>query len=76
MDPNGELGEGLKEMKGPYLASVGGEALGPVKDWCPSVEECWGGEAGVDGLVGEHAHRSRVRQVGIRGLQRGNLERV
>jgi hypothetical protein len=26
-----ELGEGLKELKGPYLASVGGEALGPVK---------------------------------------------
>jgi hypothetical protein len=26
-----ELGEGLKELKGPYLALVGGEALGPVK---------------------------------------------
>jgi hypothetical protein len=26
-----ELGEGLKELKGPYLASMGGEALGPVK---------------------------------------------
>jgi hypothetical protein len=26
-----ELGEGLKELKRPYLASVGGEALGPVK---------------------------------------------
>jgi hypothetical protein len=26
-----ELGEGLKELKGPYLASVGGEDLGPVK---------------------------------------------
>jgi hypothetical protein len=26
-----ELGEGLKELKGSYLASVGGEALGPVK---------------------------------------------
>jgi hypothetical protein len=25
-----ELGEGLKDLKGPYLASVGGEALGPV----------------------------------------------
>jgi hypothetical protein len=25
------LGEGLKELKGPYLASMGGEALGPVK---------------------------------------------
>jgi len=29
--PIKELGEGLKELKGPYLASVGGEALGPVK---------------------------------------------
>jgi hypothetical protein len=26
-----ELGEGLKELKGPYLASMEGEALGPVK---------------------------------------------
>jgi hypothetical protein len=26
-----ELEEGLKEMKGSYLASVGGEAFGPVK---------------------------------------------
>jgi hypothetical protein len=26
-----ELGEGMKEMKGTYLASVGGEALSPVK---------------------------------------------
>jgi hypothetical protein len=26
-----EIGEGLKELKGTYLASVGGEALGPVK---------------------------------------------
>jgi hypothetical protein len=26
-----ELGEGLKVLKEPYLASVGEEALGPVK---------------------------------------------
>jgi hypothetical protein len=26
-----ELEEELKELMGPYLASVGGEALGPVK---------------------------------------------
>ena len=26
-----ELGEGVKELKGPYLASVGGEALDTVK---------------------------------------------
>jgi hypothetical protein len=28
-----------------------GEALGPVKDQCPSVEECPDREAGVGGLV-------------------------
>jgi hypothetical protein len=26
-----KLGEGLKELKGPYLASMGREVLGPVK---------------------------------------------
>jgi hypothetical protein len=26
-----ELGERLKELEGPYLASMGGESLGPVK---------------------------------------------
>jgi hypothetical protein len=26
-----KLGEGLKDMKGPYMASVGREALGPIK---------------------------------------------
>jgi hypothetical protein len=26
-----ELGEGLKELKKPYLASMGGQTLGPVK---------------------------------------------
>jgi hypothetical protein len=26
-----ELGGGLKELKEPYLTSMGGEALGPVK---------------------------------------------
>jgi hypothetical protein len=30
--PMEELGEGLKELKGPYLASMGVEALGPIKD--------------------------------------------
>jgi hypothetical protein len=34
-----ELGEELKELKGPYLASLGGEDVGLVKAWCPSVEE-------------------------------------
>ena len=27
----GTDGEGMKELKGPYLASMGGEALGPVE---------------------------------------------
>jgi hypothetical protein len=26
-----ELGEGLKELKGSYVVSMGGEALGPLK---------------------------------------------
>jgi hypothetical protein len=30
-NPMKELGKGLKELKGPYLASMGGEALDPVK---------------------------------------------
>jgi hypothetical protein len=28
---NGGVRRGVKELKGPYLASTGGEALGPVK---------------------------------------------
>jgi hypothetical protein len=35
-----ELEEGLKELKGLYVESVGGEALGRVNAWCPNVEEC------------------------------------
>ena len=54
---------------------MGEEALGPVKVCCPSVEECWGTEAGVDRAEGEHPHGSRVKGVGIGYLQRGNLER-
>ena len=38
---------------------MGGEDLGPVKAKCPCVGECQGGEAGVDGHVGEYHHRSR-----------------
>ena len=48
------------------------EALGPVKDGCPSVGECQGGEAGMDRRVGEHPHRSRGRGYGMGGFQRGN----
>jgi len=29
--PLEKLGKGLKELKGPFLASMGGESLGPVK---------------------------------------------
>jgi hypothetical protein len=35
-----ELWEGLKELEGPYLASMRGKALGSVKARCPSEEEC------------------------------------
>ena len=37
-----QLREGLqelKELKGPYLAFMGGEALGPVKAWDQDCEE-------------------------------------
>jgi hypothetical protein len=40
---------------------MGGEALGAVKARCPSVGECEGWEAVVDGWVGKHPHRSRGR---------------
>jgi hypothetical protein len=36
----------------PCWASMGGEALGPVKVQCPSVGECQGGEEGMGGCVG------------------------
>jgi hypothetical protein len=36
----------------PCRASMGGEALGPVKARCPSVGEYQGGEAGVSGVGG------------------------
>ena len=39
-----------------------GEALGPVKDQCPSVGECQDREAGVGGLV------SRRKGDGMGGL--------
>jgi hypothetical protein len=34
----------------PSQSSLGGEALGLVKVLCPSIRECQGQEAGVDGL--------------------------
>jgi hypothetical protein len=42
-----------------WRASMGGEALGPMKAQCPSVGECQDGEVGVGRWVGEHPHRSR-----------------
>jgi hypothetical protein len=48
---------------------MGGEALGPVKVLCPSIGECQSQEVGVGGLV------SRVREEGIEGFQRGNMEK-
>ena len=53
----------------PCQASVGGEALSPVKVLCPSIGECQGQEAGVGGLL------SRRKKEGIGGFQRGNQER-
>jgi hypothetical protein len=40
---------------------MGGEALGPMKDWCPIVGECQGGEAGVCGGIRGNPHRNRER---------------
>jgi hypothetical protein len=39
----------------PYLASLGGDALGPVEVWCPRL----GGEVQVCGWVGEHTPRGK-----------------
>ena len=47
---------------------MGGEALGPVKALCPSVEECQGQEAGMGGLG------SKQREEGEnRGFSEGKL---
>jgi hypothetical protein len=52
-----------------YLASMGGETLGPVKASCPSLGEFEGGDIRVGGCVGvwvggwvgEHPHRTSGR---------------
>jgi hypothetical protein len=49
----------------PHLASMGGEALGPVKAQCTSVGECEGRVVGVSGLV----NRGKVERIG--GLGEG-----
>jgi hypothetical protein len=45
---------------------MGGDPLGPVKVLCPSIWECQGQEAGVDGLVSS-------RRGGDRGFWEGKL---
>ena len=55
-------------------ASVGGEALGPVKARYLSVGECKGREAEVGGWVLVHSHRSRRRGNGI-GSSGGDQKR-
>jgi hypothetical protein len=50
----------------PCWTSVGGEALGPVKDRCLSVLECQGRKVGVGGWVKDHLHRGRRRE-GVSG---------
>ena len=51
------------------VASMGGEALGPEKAWCPSVGKCQDRKVRVGELV------SRGRAGWIWGFQRGNQER-
>jgi len=51
------------------LASIGGEALGPVKAFFPSIEECQGVEEGVHGWEGEHSHRKKGKGMGKGGNQ-------
>jgi hypothetical protein len=48
----------------PYLSSMGGEALVPVKAGDSSIAECDGREAGVGGCVVEHPHRSMAMGMG------------
>ena len=44
----------------PCLPAKGGEALGPVEVWCPSVVGCWNSRAGEGGKVGEQPHTGKV----------------
>ena len=54
---------------------MGGEALGPVKDGCPSVGEFQDRKAGIGGWKGEHPQRSRWKGDGMEGFWRENQER-
>jgi hypothetical protein len=52
----GTHGSSCISSKGwPCCTSMGGQALGPVKALCPSVRECLGSEAEVNGRVGGRA---------------------
>jgi hypothetical protein len=57
----------------PCLESVGEEALGPEKAWCPNVGKCDGREVGVDRWVGTHHHRNRRRGDGTRCFYGGGI---
>ena len=72
MDFNGELEEGPEELKGPYLASMGGGGPWFYEGLLPQSR---GSKGGVGKWVGEHPHRSRVKGDGIGVLQRRNRER-
>ena len=50
----------------PSRLSMGGEALGLAKIICPSIGQCQGQDAGVDGLW------NRGRGKGIGDFQQGN----
>ena len=58
-----------------YVAEDGlmeGAALGPEGVRCPSVGECQGWKAGVDGWVGEYPQRGSGRVDGIGSFGRGD----
>jgi hypothetical protein len=54
---------------------MGVETIGSEKAQCPSVGKCQGREEGMGGWVSDHPYRSRRREEGIEGFQRGNWER-
>lgn len=57
---------------------MGGEALGPGKDWCPRVRGWWSSRAGECGWVREHFHTGKgegVGQIWDGGLVEGITEK-
>jgi hypothetical protein len=38
---------------------VGGEALGPMQVWCPSIRGCWSSGPGEIEWMGKHLHRGK-----------------